>query len=116
MIEFLDSQDLTLRDAADFSFFPKKNLEAVKCKDAKLTIDIRALDKYGFQQFLSDGGIQTLIHYLIPPRKQDSYMGCSLFNFPISKKIHKEELNPNFSQFMSHKKVSLIIERVNCYG
>ncbi|MEN5434798.1 DegT/DnrJ/EryC1/StrS family aminotransferase [Sphingobacterium faecium] len=113
MKEFLDSQNLTLHDASDFSFSPKKNLDTVKCKDAKLTVDIIALDKYGFQQFLSNGGIQTMVHYLIPPREQDSYMGCSSFNFSVSEKIHEVELNLHFSQFKSNEKVSLIIERVN---
>ena len=113
MIDFLESQNFTLIDTADFSFFPEKILDAFKCKDAKLTVDIRALDKYGFHQFLPDGGIQTLICYPISSRKQDAYMECSLFNFPGSEKIHEVELNLHFIQFMNNEKVSLIIERVN---
>ncbi|RYU44050.1 DegT/DnrJ/EryC1/StrS family aminotransferase [Aliivibrio finisterrensis] len=45
------------------------------------------------QKYLSDNGVQTLIHYPIPPHKQGAYEEWSDMDFPVSEELHKEVLS-----------------------
>ena len=45
------------------------------------------------QQYLTDNGVQTLIHYPIPPHKQECYKEWNAMSFPITEMIHKQELS-----------------------
>lgn len=54
---------------------------------------IRSSKRDLLQQKLSKLGIQTLIHYPIPPHKQKAYSEMSNLVFPVSEKIHQEVLS-----------------------
>ena len=45
------------------------------------------------QKYLTGEGIQTLIHYPIPPHKQGAYIEMEHLNLPTSEQIHKEVLS-----------------------
>ena len=45
------------------------------------------------QKYLSEKGIQTLIHYPVPPHKQNAYKEWNNLSFPISELIHNEVLS-----------------------
>jgi dTDP-4-amino-4,6-dideoxygalactose transaminase len=42
-----------------------------------------------FQDWLSKNGIQSLIHYPIPPHKQSAYKEYNQLTFPVTEKLHK---------------------------
>ena len=65
------------------------------------------------QQYLKDNGVQTLIHYPIPPHKQKCYAEWRDWSFPISEKIHREELSLPISQVISDEEVQTIIKLLN---
>jgi len=66
---------------------------------------IRTKERDKLQKYLQKNGIQTLIHYPIPPHKQRAYKEWDNLSFPITEKIHKEVLSlPN---------VSLRLEEIN---
>ena len=65
------------------------------------------------QQYLKDNGVQTLIHYPIPPHKQKCYAGWHKWSFPVSEKIHREELSLPISQVLSDEEVQTIIKLLN---
>ncbi len=65
------------------------------------------------QQYLKDRGIQTLIHYPIPPHKQRCYADWNGLSFPISERIHREELSLPMSQTMSDEDVQAVIQALN---
>ena len=65
------------------------------------------------QQYLKDSGIQTLIHYPIPPHKQRCYADWNGLSFPISERIHREELSLPMSQTMSDEDVQAVIQALN---
>ncbi len=46
-----------------------------------------------FQQYLKDNGIQTIIHYPIPPHKQECYKEWNGISLPITERIHNQELS-----------------------
>lgn len=65
------------------------------------------------QMYLSENGIQCLIHYPIPPHKQICYKAYNELIFPITEKIHAEELSLPISPVMSMVEVNLVVEALN---
>jgi dTDP-4-amino-4,6-dideoxygalactose transaminase len=74
---------------------------------------IRTKNRDKLQQYLYNNGIQTLIHYPIPPHKQNAYKEFGNLNLPITEKIHQEVLSLPISPVMTTEEVSDIINKVN---
>ncbi len=62
---------------------------------------IRHQNRDDLQKKLSEKGIQTLIHYPLPPHKQAAYVEMNGLNFAISEKIHIEVLSLPIGPHMS---------------
>lgn len=62
---------------------------------------------------LKERGIQTMIHYPIPPHKQQAYSEMNDLSFPISEKIHEQELSLPLYPGISDGAVSLVIGACN---
>ena len=54
---------------------------------------IRSNQREALQQYLLNHGVQTLIHYPIPPHKQQAYKEWNHLSYPISEQIHREVLS-----------------------
>ncbi|TLD82005.1 DegT/DnrJ/EryC1/StrS family aminotransferase [Helicobacter sp. MIT 05-5293] len=67
------------------------------------------------QEFLSQHQIQTLIHYPIPPHKQECYPMYHHFSLPITERIHEEILSLPMSPVMSDKEVQEVIKILNAF-
>ena len=72
------------------------------------------------QAFLAERGIQTLIHYPIPPHKQECYTGSSQLGgslvysaLPVTERIAREELSIPMNQVISKDEASLITDAIN---
>ncbi len=65
------------------------------------------------QQYLADKGVQTAIHYPIPPHKQDCYSEWNLLAFPVTERIHAQELSLPCHQAMTDGEVERIVELLN---
>jgi dTDP-4-amino-4,6-dideoxygalactose transaminase len=74
---------------------------------------IRTHSREQLQQYLTDHGVQTLIHYPLPPHKQKAYKGLNLFSLPVTEKIHNEVLSLPMSQVMTTDEMNKVIEAVN---
>ena len=68
-----------------------------------------------FQQYLTDNGVQTLIHYPIPPHKQLAYKEWNSLSYPITEKIHKEVLSLPISPVMANNEVKKVVEIINSF-
>ena len=68
------------------------------------------------QQHLLNQGIQTMIHYPIPPHRQQCYadMG-SLLSLPITERIHREELSLPLNPTLQQEEIERIIEAANSF-
>ncbi|ABE55937.1 DegT/DnrJ/EryC1/StrS aminotransferase [Shewanella denitrificans OS217] len=66
-----------------------------------------------FQKYLMEKGIQTLVHYPIPPHKQGAYIEMSNCKFDISEKLHEEVISLPISPVMSLGDVRKVICAVN---
>ena len=76
---------------------------------------IRTSRRDELQKYLAKNGIQTNIHYPIPPHKQECYKEWNTMSLPITEKIHREELSLPMSPVMTHEEISTVIENVNCF-
>lgn len=65
------------------------------------------------QQYLSDLGIQTIIHYPIPPHKQECYKCWNNMTLPVTEKIHAEELSLPISPVISDSDVDSVVQAIN---
>lgn len=76
---------------------------------------VRCEQRDALQKHLSEHDIQTLIHYPIPPHKQQAYKEWNNLTFPISEKIHGEILSLPISPVLKDEEVSQIIEVLNAF-
>jgi dTDP-4-amino-4,6-dideoxygalactose transaminase len=67
------------------------------------------------QHYLSEKGIQTLIHYPIPPHKQLAFKEWNTLNLPITEIIHKEVLSLPISPVMTDEEVTKVVEIINSW-
>ena len=66
------------------------------------------------QQYLSQNGIQTLIHYPIPPHLQECYLGeWSDVSLPITERLAEQELSLPMSQVMKKKNMQKVVFAIN---
>jgi len=77
---------------------------------------IRTGKRDELQVYLADKGVQTLIHYPIPPHKQECYREWNGLSFPITEQIHREELSLPMSPVLRDEEVQFVIDTVNQYG
>ena len=65
------------------------------------------------QEYLKENGVQTMIHYPIPPHKQKAYKEWNALSFPLTERIHREELSIPCNQTMSLDDAELIVTLLN---
>ena len=74
---------------------------------------VRTNKRDKLQKYLLDNGIQTLIHYPIPPHKQMAYKEWKDENYPISEQIHDEVLSLPISGVQILEDTKKIVEIIN---
>ena len=65
------------------------------------------------QSYLKENGIQTLIHYPIPPHKQKCYKEMNHLSFPVTEKIHNNELSLPIGPEILLEEVVFISDTIN---
>lgn len=76
---------------------------------------VRTSERDRLKQFLLDKGIQTMIHYPIPPHKQAAYKEFIQKEYPISEQIHEEILSLPISPVQTIEVTKYIIATLNEY-
>ncbi len=74
---------------------------------------IRCQQREKLQEYLTSSGVQTLIHYPIPPNKQLAYTAMNHLDYPITNAIHEEVLSLPLSPVMPEEEVKKVIEILN---
>ena len=67
------------------------------------------------QEHLNIKGIQTLIHYPIPPHKQECYKDWNDRKYPITEKIHAQELSIPMNQVVSEEDACMVVDAINTF-
>ncbi len=76
---------------------------------------IQTSNRAKFQKYMDDNGVQTLIHYPIPPYKQKAYKKFNELSFPITEKIHEEVLSLPISSVITNKEIIKIVDDLNSF-
>jgi len=84
-----------------------------ECHSAWHLFVIRHPDRAALQDHLLKRGIQTLIHYPIPPHKQKAYQHMENYQLPISEKIHREVLSLPIGPHLTKEQMHWVVEAVN---
>lgn len=74
---------------------------------------IRSSYRDELQNYLSKNGIQTIIHYPIPPHKQECYKEWNKMEFPVTELIAREELSLPMSPVLTIEEISKVIKVIN---
>jgi len=77
---------------------------------------IRITQRDKLQSYLSASGIQTLIHYPIPPHKQLAYKDWNNQSYPITEKIHSEVLSLPISPMMTKEEIQCVVNQINRFS
>ncbi|WP_418263564.1 DegT/DnrJ/EryC1/StrS family aminotransferase [Flavobacterium faecale] len=76
---------------------------------------IRTKERALLQQYLFDNGIQTVIHYPIPPHKQKALKDWNQLSLPVTEKIYEEVLSLPISPVITMGEVDFIITILNSF-
>lgn len=78
---------------------------------------IQTEDRDGFQKYLSERGIQTVIHYPIPPHLAEcyQYLGHKAGDYPVAEHMAKTVLSLPMFNGMREEEVQYVVDLVNAY-
>ena len=68
------------------------------------------------QAWLKDGGIGTLIHYPIPPHKQECYREWAGYSLPVTEKIAAEELSIPIGPSIKAEEAAEVVSIINSFA
>lgn len=74
---------------------------------------IRHPDRSRLIQYLAEKDIQTLVHYPVPPHKQQAYSEYSNLNLRLTEIIHAEVLSLPISQVISVEEAESVVKAIN---
>ena len=74
---------------------------------------IRTKNRDALQKYLEKKGIQTLIHYPIPPHQQQAYKEWNNLSYPISEYIHAEVLSLPIGPTITIEQANYIAMEIN---
>lgn len=76
---------------------------------------IRCEQRDALQKYLAEQGVQTLIHYPIPPHHQSAYKEWSTHSYPISELIHQQVLSLPIGPVIKDDQVAKVIAACNSF-
>jgi dTDP-4-amino-4,6-dideoxygalactose transaminase len=76
---------------------------------------VRVKDREDFVSYLKRHHIETLIHYPVPPHKQEALSQFKNLSLPITEDIHKTVVSIPMSPIMTNQEVTQIINTINAY-
>ncbi len=119
-LKYLDAENDIRREIADYYLENMNNEKIIlpmpeRHKDLHVQhiFVIRTKERDTLQSYLADNGIQTLIHYPVPPHKQVCYKEWNTLSFPITEQIHREVLSLPISPVMEENEMKRVVEIVN---
>lgn len=77
---------------------------------------IRCAQRDELKSYLQDNGVETLIHYPIPPHKQQAYRELNHLSLPLTEQIHAEVLSLPIYPTLSSSDVNSIVELLNDFS
>ncbi len=124
-LKFLDQETQHRRQIANLYLneiknpeieLPLKNIDAITyAQHVWHLFVIRTKHREELQRYLADHGVQTLIHYPIPPHKQQAYKEWNDLSYPISEQIHAEVLSLPMDPTLTIDEAKKVIQLCNSF-
>ncbi|MEW5820533.1 MAG: DegT/DnrJ/EryC1/StrS family aminotransferase [Cyanobacteriota bacterium] len=120
-LKYLDKENSRRREIAEYYLNTIDNkkiiLPKVEYNDSHVwhLFVIRTSDREKLLKYLTDNNVQTMIHYPIPPYKQEAYQELNCLSLNITEKIHNEVLSLPISPVLTDNECSRIVELLNEY-
>jgi dTDP-4-amino-4,6-dideoxygalactose transaminase len=76
---------------------------------------IRTDNRLALQNYLKECGVETMIHYPIPPHKQKALATWNHLSLPITEQIHNEVLSIPMNSSLTNDEIDQIIQKLNQY-
>ena len=76
---------------------------------------VRTKERDKFWQYLADNGIGTVIHYPVPPHKQEAFAEWNSVSYPITEEIHNTVISLPLNPAMKDDEISAVIKACNEY-
>lgn len=125
-LKYLDAENQRRRQIAEYYCQNIKNPEVIlptfspplathHMNHAWHLFVIRHPRRDGLQNYFAEEGIQTLIHYPIPPHTQKAFEQWNTRIYPLTEKIHKQVLSLPISPIMSFEEAEKVVTTVNNY-
>lgn len=78
-------------------------------------LGVRTKNREHLKEYLAKNSIESLIHYPIPPHKQECNKKYNNLSLPITEEIHRTILSIPLSPVLTDSEVDYIIEKLNQY-
>jgi len=118
-LRYLDKEITKRKEIANYYLENMKNenivLPTITTDSIWHLFVIRTTKREELQKYLLDNAIQTLIHYPLPPHKQEAYKEWNNESYPISEQIHGEILSLPISGVQSMEDTKKIVKIINEY-
>lgn len=76
---------------------------------------VRVKEREKFMSYMTENGVQTMIHYPVPPMQQKGYPELARQSFPLTEAIHREVVSLPISNIISIADAQKVVEAVNSY-
>ncbi|MGO4999073.1 DegT/DnrJ/EryC1/StrS family aminotransferase [Oceanisphaera sp. W20_SRM_FM3] len=76
---------------------------------------IRCEQRDALQKHLLEHGVQTLIHYPIPPHQQQAYKEWNMDSYPVSELIHQQVMSLPMGPTITMDEVKKVIAAINTF-
>lgn len=136
-LKYLDKDNAHRKEIAKYYIENIKNPKIIlpKVEDYNSNVfhifPILCQQRDGLQNYLTENGVQTLIHYPIPPHQQECYKNSEKVksnsekvsggelkitnDLSITERIHNQELSLPISPIMTMAEVKIVVEFINQY-
>lgn len=125
-LKYIDQENQIRREVAQFYCDNIKNQDVILPFSSQESIStnrshvwhlfvVRHPNRDKLQEYLKANGINTLIHYPIPPHKQAAYREWNNLFFPVTEKIHNEVLSLPISPVVENDELTTIVNAINSF-
>lgn len=121
-LKYLDMENATRREIARNYLAGIKNGKLIlpqepACPESHVwhLFVVRTKKRDKFREYLSDAGIETLVHYPIPPHKQAAFKEWNKLKYPVTEEICETTVSIPLHPAMTEKEVEAVIDACNAY-
>jgi dTDP-4-amino-4,6-dideoxygalactose transaminase len=77
---------------------------------------VRCQQRDALQKHLANHGVQTLIHYPIPPHQQQAYPHWNALSFPLTEAMHHQVLSLPIGPTLTLEEANQVVRACNSFG